>query len=111
MFSRVSTVTRAALVLCVVATASAAATFAPRGGATPQGPIADHPAVFEIPSVALSAAPSSTSPSASPSVAPLATSSVAPPRCSAGRRPRTWPSRSRGSPRPIRVDLRMGPIG
>ena len=78
MFSRVSTVTRAALLLSVVATASAAATFAPRDDGTPQGKIAGA-AVFSAPSVAPSVA--------SPSFSSPRTSSVTPPTLLRGSAP------------------------
>ena len=82
MFSRVSTVTRAALLLSAVATVSAAATFAPRDDGTPQGKIAGA-AVFSAPSVALPVAPSV----ASPSFSSPRTSSVTPPTLLRGSAP------------------------
>jgi AGCS family alanine or glycine:cation symporter len=78
MFSRVNTVTRVALLVCVVATASAAATFAPRDDSTLQRETAGT-AVFTAPAVALSpAAPSYSSPG---------TSSVTPPTLLRGSAP------------------------
>jgi AGCS family alanine or glycine:cation symporter len=100
MFSRVSTVTRAALLLCVVATASAAATFAPRDGAPLQGPIAGQPAVFGVPSLAASSTSPSASPSLSPAVSSLVTSPVSPPMVLRGSAPAYLAQSESGLPEP-----------
>jgi AGCS family alanine or glycine:cation symporter len=73
MSPRVSTVTRAALLLSVVAAVSTAATFAPRVGGTPQGKTAGT-AVFSAPSV-------------TPSFSSPRTSSVTPPTLLRGSAP------------------------
>jgi AGCS family alanine or glycine:cation symporter len=104
MFSRVSTVTRAALLLCVVATASAAATFAPRNGATPQGPNANRPAALEVPSVP----PLSTSPSTSPAVSSLVRSSITPPTLLRGSAAAYLAQQQSGLPEPKPIGFMDG---
>jgi AGCS family alanine or glycine:cation symporter len=100
MFSRVSTVTHAALLLCALATVSAVATFASRDDTAPHRPAGGGPAVFLTPAVSRA--------SASPSFASPATPAVTPPTLLRGSTPAYLALQQSAPPEPEPVGFMAG---